>query len=702
MLKRKRKRGKELSQRDLVKKKKLPTTGIKFTLVSAFLIPVAFIIILGTVSYLKSSGSINSTYISSTKTSLEMVGGYLELAMDGVYGKANQLNSDTTISGYYSGKFSGDTKLEKNSQREIINNIKQLSATDKFIYAIHLFGENGAAVSSTSTGSLGKEWYSEFEASEDGQEYLASSDKISWIGTHEYIDQKKAIDNADYCLSMIREILNKKSKRVGYIVVDVKMDFIKEILAKMNLPKGSVVGFITGDGREILSGDAPKGFSFLGEKYFIKAQEEKDVYGSKYITYGGEKYLYQYTKLTRGNIVVCSMIPENIIEKQSEAVKLLTIVIVLLAASIAVVVGTWIASGIGKAIHDTNHVLKQVADGNLNVGITVKRKDEFHILAKGILTMLDSMKMLIRKMTGVSATISVSSKNVADNSQVLLDATRNITQSVDDMEQAINQQAEDSSNCLDQMSSLSEQINNVYTNASEIGNIAKDAKNIVGQGIGVVEDLSKKVNDTTQITENIVQVIKVLEVDSKSIAGIVDAINAIAEQTNLLSLNASIEAARAGAAGRGFSVVADEIRKLADQSREASGQIQIIIEKIQNQTKTAATLAGKTDEVVNSQEKALHSTIGAFHNIDGQVENLVSKLEKISEGMKEIEQAKDNTLGAVESMSATAEESAAAIEELGATTKKQVAAVEALNQAANMLQADAENLEDTVLVFKID
>ena len=681
---------------------RIKRSGIKTKLIGAFLIPVIFIVLLGTVSYIRSSKSINTTYIQATKTSLEMVSGYLELAMDGVYGKANQLNSDSTVNGYYTGKFANDSKTEKNSQREIINSIKQLSATDKFIYAIHLFGQNGSAVSSTSTGSLGKEWYAEFEESEDGRRFLSSGEKIGWVGTHAYIDQKKAVKNTDYCLSMIREILNKKNQRAGYIIIDVKTDFVKETLSNMNLPKGSVVGFVTGDGREVLVGEYSKEFSFLNETYFEKVSANKENYGNQFVKHNGKSFLFQYTKLTRGDIVVCSIIPESVINKQSEALKGLTIIVVLLAAAIAIIVGTGIASGIGKTIHATNRVLKEVADGNLAVDIKVNRKDEFAILAKGILTMLENMKMLIRKMTGVSKTISSSSSNVALNSQILLEATRNISRSVADMEMAINQQAEDSGNCLEQMTHLSRQVNTVSENAEEIGYIAKDAKLIVDEGIVVVEDLSRKVDDTNKITEGIVGVIKELEVDSRSIDGIVDTINAIAEQTNLLSLNASIEAARAGVAGRGFAVVADEIRKLADQSKEASDQIKLIIDKIQKQTSNASMVAGKADAFVALQEKALQSTIYAFHNIDSKVENLVEKLENIGDGIKGIESAKENTLGAVESMSATAEESAAAIGELSNTTEKQIAAVEELNEAANLLKEDSENLESTVLIFRVE
>jgi methyl-accepting chemotaxis protein len=272
---------------------------------------------------------------------------------------------------------------------------------------------------------------------------------------------------------------------------------------------------------------------------------------------------------------------------------------------------------------------------------------------------------------------------------------------VSDINAGIAQQAEDTQSCLYQMEHLVVQINSVTDNTRNIEMMAGSTKEVVGRGIVIVDELGAKVKDTSDITSNIIEEIEYLERESMNIGSIVATINSISEQTNLLSLNASIEAARAGIAGRGFSVVADEIRKLADQSTKAAGQIGKIIHQIQLSTKKTVGTARRAEEIVHSQEAALGDTIEVFADINRHVENLTSKLDIISDEVKKIEEAKTNTLGAIESISATAQETSAATNTLDMTASEQLKAVERLNDTAGKLLQYVQILEDAVGAFKI-
>jgi methyl-accepting chemotaxis protein len=282
-----------------------------------------------------------------------------------------------------------------------------------------------------------------------------------------------------------------------------------------------------------------------------------------------------------------------------------------------------------------------------------------------------------------------------------LSSTRGISTAIVEIENGVVQQAADTEQCLGQMSDLSDKINQVYDNTHKIEQIANDTKVIIGDGIQSVDELNDKSNATTEITRVVINEIEDLELQSGSIADFIEVINQISSQTNLLSLNASIEAARAGEAGRGFAVVAEEIRKLADQSVEASKQITEIVGKIQEKTKGTTASARQAESIVKSQMEALTKTVSAFENINQHVGNLVDNLNSISDGVRGIETAKDETLDAIRNISAISQQTATSSEEVSATANNQISSVEYLNKSASELAEDAKKLETAIQRFKL-
>jgi methyl-accepting chemotaxis protein len=239
-----------------------------------------------------------------------------------------------------------------------------------------------------------------------------------------------------------------------------------------------------------------------------------------------------------------------------------------------------------------------------------------------------------------------------------------------------------------------------YDNTHEIERIADVTKNITGEGIEIMDKLNQTSKATTDITNEIIQSIEDLEIQSQSIGSIISVMNSIASQTNLLSLNASIEAARAGEAGRGFAVVANEIRSLADQSMTSSKKIESIIEIIQEKTQNTVSSARQAESIIETQNEALRQSIEAFQNISRHVENLVQNLNRITDGIRDIESSKTDTLDAIQNISAVSQESASASEEVGATIDNMVDATAKLREIAAELKRNSENMEKAISVFK--
>mgnify|MGYP000846012955 FL=1 len=678
--------------------------SVRMRLIASFFIPVLLIVALGVVSYKKASDGIITNYESSNLTSLNMIGKYFSLELQNIASRAAELSTNEELKQYFSGALQEKPMDEIKALDSVQKRIKNITKVDQYVESFYIFGSYGKGISEDGTFEI--ESRDGFKQSVEATS-LAEAGKTSiWIGSHPFVDtkfSKNGISNLDnYSFSHISTFVDARNKRSGYIVADIKKSFVTDAMAEANFGDGSITGLITGDGREILYGDVPQGFSFLGYDSYQKAAGNEDNLGHEYGKYDGRTYLFIFTKIESSNALLCTLIPESQILEQVRGVRTVTVSFVILASVIAVLIASYISAGITHVVKKTNGVLFQVSEGDLTPYLEIKRKDEFGILGRSINHMIASMRDLIQKMMAASTTVSTSSQEVTDTSNLLFRATKDISKTVNDIEQGITQQAQDTESCLVQMSNLASQINSVHENTDEIDRIAYNTKEMIGRGMLAVDNLGEKARGTSDITQIIIEDIVNLEKQSGMIDSIIGTINGIASQTNLLSLNASIEAARAGEAGKGFAVVATEIRKLAEQSSDAANKIKDIILQIQSQTQKTVATARQAEDIVASQEEALSDTVKVFGDINHHVEGLTENIKKIVDDIVQMEHAKNDTLNANESISATSEESAAAANELGVTVEEQLQAVERLNESAVKLETQAKDLEAAVQFFKVE
>lgn len=251
------------------------------------------------------------------------------------------------------------------------------------------------------------------------------------------------------------------------------------------------------------------------------------------------------------------------------------------------------------------------------------------------------------------------------------------------------------------MQDLADKMGVMSYHSKQIESVSNQTIGLTEQGLRTVENLGRIAMENTDISHEIVNDIASLELQAKSIGQIIKVIEDIAEQTNLLALNAAIEAARAGKLGKGFSVVAAEVQKLAEQTVEAAQDISALIKETQQLTYQTVERAKYFEQAVESQNTAVKTTVDIFTTINSSMENLFNEISNIAAIIEEIEKSKNNVVAAMENVSAVAQQSAASAEEATAATQEQLASIEELASLALELNSTAEALSQAISVFKL-
>lgn len=440
----------------------------------------------------------------------------------------------------------------------------------------------------------------------------------------------------------------------------------------------------------------------------------------------------------------------------SERIKIILIIIVAIVVSLGI--SFYMATSISRAVGLIAAAAEKIGDGDLTVEkIKIKTKDELLILANAFNKMVENLRHMVHQINNTSLAVTNTSNELALNSGEATKATQQVAQAIEQVAKGSTDQSASVGDTVKVVEQVAQAIEQIASGAQEQSRNVVNTTSMVTEMVGKIDEMAagmemvkqaseqsgavaenggkaveKTVKGMIQVKEAVfetAQKIQELGERSQKIGEIIEVIDDIAEQTNLLALNAAIEAARAGEHGKGFAVVADEVRKLAERSGKATKEIAELINDIQRGTTVAvesmqvgtreveegvnlAQVAGNSLQEIVAGVKLANSNVS---KITGIISEILSSSQEVSTAVNNVAAITEENSAATEEMSASAEqvnaamqniaaiseESASSAEEVSASTEELTASIEEIAASSEQLSGMAQDLQNLVAQFRV-
>lgn len=503
----------------------------------------------------------------------------------------------------------------------------------------------------------------------------------------------------DEVFSVARLLKGGSSGKDFVFLMEIKLSVLDAALNRVKLGDGGKAVMLDNEGRIVYAADR----SAVGQPFGVRLGQElyknADSKGTTEIV-GGDQ-LVAIKQVAASGWYAATVVPVSQLVKETRSILFMTLAMMLIAAAAAALVGIVIFRMVGRPLSSLRDTMREGERGNLTERVTFRSKDEIGQLGESFNRMMEQITELVQHTGEAAAGVYETSDRLVAVSKQTADAAKEIAAATEEIATGASSLAVSAERESDLVRQLSENVErSVQANAQMSETVAMIREG--GQtGTSNMKELAAQTGRTEGIVRGMMDKVDGLKESASSIRSILELLNGIAHQTQVLALNATIEAARSGEEGRGFMVVAEEIRRLADESKNAIVEVGRFTHSITQEIGETTSALSEAYPVFQRQMVSVNETSAIFDRVQSMMDEFLIKLNEVSASMLGLDSIQEALMDTMDNVSAVSEESSATTEEVASLSCEQLRVSEGMVALAEQLAGLSVRLKESFGRFQI-
>ncbi|MCR5758210.1 MAG: methyl-accepting chemotaxis protein [Selenomonas sp.] len=534
------------------------------------------------------------------------------------------------------------------------------------------------------------------------QNAMKAPGKVAWTGP--YLDELSGTTMLTSAAAV-----QKDSQGVGTVTVDIGITELEDYIKNIQVGQNGYAFLVSKEGFYLASRDDSKNMKV---KITEESAPELSSLGQKIVNlsevtltessaFGEDSYILA-TPLCIDNLKLVLVAPQSdyagpITKSIYISIIMAVLVMMILCTAMIMIFNRRIGGPINYLMEEAS----KIAEGNLQSQLHITAEDEMGSLGNSLNNMIAKLRGIIGQVNNMSQQVADASEELTASADQSAQASHMVADSIVSIAEGASEQAVDAGNIQATAEQVTESAQDIVKGTKRVYDHAIQAKDKITTGRNSIVQAVEQMNNITASTDSIQESIQKLDTSSQQIADIVQMITGIAEQTNLLALNAAIEAARAGEAGRGFAVVADEVRKLAESSNGASQQIAQLVQGNLQDMKLAVDASTSGAQSVQEGIATVQSADRVFEEIVTVIDDLTSQIQTIAKGIESMAKENERMLQASINIAQTSGKNSDEAQSVSAAGEEQSASMHEISDAARNMAQLAGDLQAEMKKFKL-